>query len=614
MKSVKIPYKIAVVLLMLLNTTAIQAQLTTGGDVAGGYLWISPHQLDDHLKHLEGHANLWLGYKADTYDWRLSLNGQYKDVEGEREIYEVDAKISDKPVFTFTFTGTNDKPFDLTARYDLNWRRPDKSAYTLWTSYGYGHTQYDNASWNVVLPLSADFVSGTHGIQDKKDISHKLSVGYSGTTRLNSSRWVLKSSADVSLQKRKVEDDWLQNDELVDFSDNSQSGTWQGMMEPDYTDYAVHAALGLTDTISNRRTSRLVLNGGLRFLGEGERFLQELNVVAALVDPIAIEQEATGFRFFVEPFLGAVWRSGKWSVNAEYGLRLYHAGTSDKTGHAIQVYNFIDMGADPISDTNFSHFTPLMNGSAKLSYAFSKHHSLSFTNSISNRLPTNQQSIICFVQTNELNNIFLGNPYLKPEVRMQFSLDHTLTYGPFSATTSVSAERTNNLMEFYLFRCKVGSRALIARIMQNDADASIYRLSETLAWNNKWLKANATIWRHWAHYQGIGNIRGGREVDDKNWGWNLNARADLGRGWVVAANFRFMGGVKTVALQSKRMWQSSTVSVEKRISPVTLYLNASRLIDPAHQIRRYDADGNEIYNSISRMNNRIVMIGCRWQK
>jgi hypothetical protein len=270
------------------------------------------------------------------------------------------------------------------------------------------------------------------------------------------------------------------------------------------------------------------------------------------------------------------------------------------------------MGGDPRDETTFSQFTPLVNGRAKLTHAFSKHHSLSLTNSITNRLPTNQQSIICFVQTNEVNTVFLGNPDLKPEVKMVFSLDHTLTYGPFSATTGISAERTNNLMELYLFKCKVGSRVVTARTMQNDADASIYRLSETLAWNNKWLKASATIWHHWAHYQGIGSIREGREVDDKNWGWSLNARADLGRGWLVTSNFQFMGDHKTVALQSRRIWQSSGASVEKRIGAFTLYLNASRLIDPSHQIIRYNSDGDEIYNNTTHMNNRIVLLGCRW--
>lgn len=97
--------------------------------------------------------------------------------------------------------------------------------------------------------------------------------------------------------------------------------------------------------------------------------------------------------------------------------------------------------------------------------------------------------------------------------------------------------------------------------MQNNADASIYKLSETLAWNSKWLRTSATIWRNWAHYQGIGHILSGREIDDKNWGWNFNA---------------------------------------------------SRLVDPIHEIKRYNPNGYEIYNVTNRMNNRIVMLGCRW--
>ena len=46
-------------------------------------------------------------------------------------------------------------------------------------------------------------------------------MGYSGTTQLNRPGWVLKSSADVSLQKRKVKDDWL-IDEFPDGPDNAE--------------------------------------------------------------------------------------------------------------------------------------------------------------------------------------------------------------------------------------------------------------------------------------------------------------------------------------------------------------------------------------------------------
>ena len=50
----------------------------------------------------------------------------------------------------------------------------------------------------------------------------------------------------------------------------------------------------------------------------------------------------------------------------------------------------------------------------------------------------------------------------------------------------------------------------------------------------------------------------------------------------------------------------------KRFKPVTLYLTANRLVDPSHILRKYNSDGYEIYENISRSNNRIVMLGCRW--
>lgn len=600
MKTWNRPYQIVAVLMMCLHAVGVQAQLTTGGDVAGGY----------RQQHHEENGNLWLGYKASDYDWRLSLTAKYKDVEGETEVSDINLKYGGNPILTSTATNTDEKPFNLTARYDFNWRRPDKSAYSLWLLYDYEHMDFENA-FKGTESASGETYLFFWKRQHKKDVSHMLSVGYRGATRLNTSGWTLKSNADVTLQNRHVNDAWQSYNQYINYADDSPLDTLKWELYPDYMDYTVNAGLELTDTVYNRENSRFVLGGGLRFKGEGERFRHDAEM-SNPGDAISLEQESTGFRFFVEPFLNTTWQSGKWSVNAEYGLRLYRMTTTDKTSHAVQLYNFLDLGTDPLSGEHFSHFTPLVNGRAKLTFAFSKHHSLSLTNSISNRLPTNQQTVIRFVQTNEFNKVLLGNPDLKPEVRIQFSLDHALTYGPFTATTSVSAERTNHLMEYFFFGCRVAGRLLIAQSTINDANALVYRLSETLAWKNKWLKASATIWRHWAHYQGVEGIRAGREVDDKSWGWNLDAKADLGCGWQMATNFRLMGGFQTVATQVARMWQSSTVSIEKRFNPITLYLNANRLVDPTNRIIRYNSEGEEIYHSESRMNNLIVMLGCRW--
>ena len=601
-------YQMVAVLMMMLHAVGVQAQVTTGGDVSGGYLWVHSDQPDENLTHLEGSGNLWLGYKAKDYDWRLSLTGKYKDVEGETEVFDTDVE---RDILTSTSTHTDTEPFNLTARYDFNWRRPDKSTYSLWLLYDYERMDFENTFSGTESSLG-EVYQFFGRLQQKRDVSHKMTAGYRGATRLSTS-WTLKSSADVSLLNRKVTDEWQSYNQYVGYHDDMPPDTLGWVMLPHFKDYTVNAGLELTDTVFSREASRLVLGGGLRFKGEGERFRHDVEMDAGMGDAASVEQNSTGFRFFVEPFLSTAWQRGKWSANAEYGLRLYRMTTTDNTTHSIQLYNFLDMGGESVSDHRFTHFTPLMNGRAKLTYAFSKHHSLSLTNSITNRLPTHQQAVICFFQTNEFNKVSLGNPDLKPEVKILFSLDHKLTCGPFSATTSVSAERTRHMMEYFYFGCKVGSRHVIAQTMINDADASVYKLSETLAWNNKWLKASATVWHQWAHYHGIESIRGGREeVNDKNWGWNLDAKASLGCGWQLATNFRFMGAFETLTTSVDRMWQSSTVSVEKRFGPVTLYLNANRLIDPTFWVTKYNPNGDEIYHNISRSNNRIVMLGCRW--
>ena len=608
--------------LLLLQTSMAQAQMTTGGDFAGGYLRTDSKTYAEWLKHGEGKASLWFGYKAKHYDWRLLVAGNYKDVDGENVTYDIFSAVVDSASLTTTEYMTNEKPFNLTARYDFNWRQADKSTYSLWTQYDYDHLDYESSCMGVKNPVYSDGnVFGRFEI--KEDEGHKVAVGYRGSTVMGDRRpagngkWVLKSNADVSLSRKEVCDAWLKL--LLDAIEDDALSTWdtQGWeMHPDYTDYVFNAALHLTDTIRRQGSSRLVLGGGVRFNGEGERFTHDSEVSVysdfiIKVDTLFIDQHATGFRFFVEPFLSGEWQKDRWALSAEYGLRLYHTNTTDDTGNAVRLYNYMDP-ENTLSGHRFSHFTPLVVGRSQLTYNLSKQHRLTLANNISNRLPSNQYAVLRFLQLRDYNKVSLGNPHLKPEVRIRFSLGHTFTCGPFSAKTDVSVERDNNEMEPYFYGCSLGGRNEVAQIMRNVGDATSYRLSETLAWNSKWLKTHATLWFNRAHFQGRGKDFSENVVNDNSWGWEWDAKVDFGCGWVLTTDFRYRSRFKTMTSDVDRMWQTATVSIEKRFGYVTLYLKGNSLINPASPSSRYDMKGNMVYDSESRKSNRIVLLGCRW--
>ena len=604
-------------LVMLLHATASQAQVTTGGEVAGGYMWRSSDIPDSRLHHTEGKGTLWFGYKAKSLDWRLSLTGKYKDLDSETKTNDISyASNYQEASLTSTTSTTEEKPFNLTARFDFNWRQPDSSRYSLWARYDYEHDDYECFYWGATEQM--DSIGKFHGrFENKENASHQYSVGYRGTTQLSASRWVLHTSADVSLKKKHVADVWLRyriDASVIDGYTPQDVLGWE--MHPDYTDYTINAALHLTDSVYKTPTSRLLLGGGLRFKGEGERFLHdeeqfESDVPDIEVEPVFIEQHATGFRYFFEPFVGGEWLTDKWTLKAEYGLRLYRTSTTDDTGHAVFLYNFADK-EHPLSGNTFSHFTPLVAGRAKLTYALSAHHSLSLTNSITDKFPTNQQTVLCFAQTTDYNKVVLGNPHLKPEVKQLFALDHTLTYSPFSATTEASLELTNNQMEGNLYECTLEGRNELALMTQNVARVTTLKLSETLAWKSQWLQTSATVWVHRAHYKGIGSVYGELVNNDNNWGWKLDAKVNFGCGWLLATTFQYTGGYETLISQVSRRWQTSTASIEKKLGPFTLFLNASNLIDPVRQYSQYDANGNMIYLSEHRAGNFLVMLGARW--
>lgn len=73
----------AIVLVMLIQASETKAQLTTGGEIAGGYMWIDSKVGERPLNHYAGNGKLWLSQKAEHYDWRVTMDGSYKDQEGE---------------------------------------------------------------------------------------------------------------------------------------------------------------------------------------------------------------------------------------------------------------------------------------------------------------------------------------------------------------------------------------------------------------------------------------------------------------------------------------------------------------------------------------------------
>ena len=176
-----------------------------------------------------------------------------------------------------------------------------------------------------------------------------------------------------------------------------------------------------------------------------------------------------------------------------------------------------------------------------------------------------------------------------------------------------SAARENNQMALCYYSCTLGGRSETAQMVRNVANVTSYKLSETIAWNSKWLKASATVWGNREHHQDLGEEFSESVVDNNNWGWLLKAKANMGRGWSATANFQYTSGYRSMTYEFESMWPSAEASVEKRFGHVTAYLNASGLIDPAIRFSIYDEKGHTVYTSENRRNNRIVMLGLRFE-
>lgn len=596
--------------------SVVKGRLSTGGEVAGGYLWKSSHLQNERLKHVEGKGNVWLGYKGRSYDWRLSVMSRYKDLDALKGKIQLQCCNVDDAVLGMAFTKSNNKPFCVTTRYDFNWQKKSGAHYSLWAQYDYEHVESKGDHLAASLTMRDEVMLFVR-TEDRNEAIHETCVGYRGSTPLNGSGATLNSSAEVMYRRKKVDDAWTRAElnlcTAVSLCPTEQC-VWE--MHPDYSDYLVKAELSVTDTLRHTAEKGLIIEGGVRFKTEGQHFRHEVRLhdtgnPQIRVEHLITDQRAEGWRYCIEPFVGVKWRSGRWSLNGEYGLRLFKMKTADMNGFAAALFNAVDHDVLR-GGSGIAHFTPLLTGRAQLSCQLNRHHRLTLTNTIANRLPSNEETVLCFVQGRDYNKVLVGNPHLKPEVKVRVALDHTLSCGAFSATTGLSAERMLNQMDVCLLPCKVAGRSELAVMTQNVAYVTTYKLSETLAWTGRRLQVSASVWKHWAHNSGIGSNFSGSTLNDRNRGWRVDAKADLGKGWRAAADFQYTGEYHTVASQKKRVWQSSTVTIEKQWGPVTMYVKASSLIDPNIRLTQFIVSRSQVELTEYRASNRLVMLGCRW--
>lgn len=233
MKPLSNPYQILAVVVLLLYATAAQGQLATGGDFGGGYLWKSSQMTGKHMTHTEGKGNFWVMYKAKNHDWRLSLTAQYNDMDGEKHKAQTSYANAEHPVYSMTASTTSVNPFNLTVRYDYNWRRPDKSCYSLWALYDYEHVESDAKHFATKTAPHIDDMFYVR-TEDRRTVSRELAVGYRGTTLLNARGWSLRSSADIMVRRKTVSDEWVRSQHSLVMKDMMPKDVRGWEMHPDY--------------------------------------------------------------------------------------------------------------------------------------------------------------------------------------------------------------------------------------------------------------------------------------------------------------------------------------------------------------------------------------------
>ena len=599
-----------VLLLTLLTAPVLRAQWSGSINATGGFgamkslrgeLFEDEDDVQKVIFHELGQATLKLNSNNPRLQWTQLLEGKIEHKSTDN--YHIAFKADDKDeVYGFDMNAIvkmgEEIPVNAQYRSDITWRPVKGQRFSFWARYNLNNKASSNFTYR------AGWKSQKESLSQEAPFTweHTAAAGMRTSHELNGlARRVLSSEFSfdmVDKQQQTIyttlgiqpgdnyeeEDAWLTCYKLTP---HSRVSTFKGI---------VH----YRDSLLNNRTTRLMVNPGLRFtairsLHDNSGYI--LDPEASVEKPVWRDstQIREWFHFAsldFQPYLAADLNWKKIRIRVDYALSIYGRKLTDST-----------------HNQNFKWQRPLPVGNGSIEWKINPRHKLSLSNTLTLKHPTYLQ--VCWFDRSGgyIEQLYRGSEALRSTSTQKYQLSYDFNYKRFVASTSVAYSWRFDEIEQTWFKEEIDHRDYKVFTWMNGADSRIQNVSQKLGWRGKMITANLGVECNYT-------IRTWREIDKikESTDWRLTAdiAARLKKGWTLSADIKYQSAVATFFALFNQ-YCVMNIRAQKEFKHFIVSLEARDLLDTPVEAQYISEDQTEAWIEKTLHNRRLVLLGFSWK-
>ena len=547
----------------------------------------------DYLYHWMVQGSAKLKYKLPAFTWESILDGSYEPNDKDYFNATLEGTTANPTRLDGVISMSHEAPMKLRYRSDFSWNPSAKAKGKAWFQYRFEHEYAYKGNVNFAL----DGSSGYYG-EDPNYYRHVFETGVNYTHDLGSTRRRLTGEL---VYKRT---NWKQTTEYITVHMVlSETDRWADMyrITPRTFSDEFTGVLHYTDSVATGSV-KLVLDPGLRLTGS--RAVHENSGATAVLnedldtehpswrDSASIRERFNFLSQDIQPYLQADLAAKKISIHANYALSIYGRELNDST-HSER-YRFKK---------------PYIIGDGMVIWNMAEHHTLSFTNMLSVSHPTYLQ--VCWFDRSGgyIDQLFRGNPDLKPTYTRMYDLKYALSYKRFAFESSVTHTAISNMIVQTWYPEEIDGRPYKIFTWVNGAYSKSIGTTEHLGWNGKVLTAGLDFSYNISFLRFTENDV---VVKTPDWSLKANVGVNMGKGWKITADARYQSAV-TSFFQIFDKYCAVNAKVTKTYKNLTLYLDGRHLVDTPEDVRVESEDGSQIWRERTYHNRRLIVLGCSWK-
>ena len=597
-----------VLLLTLLAAPALRAQWSGSVNATGGFgamkslrgELFEEEGVQKVIFHELGQATLRLNYNNPRLQWTQLLEGKIEHKSTDN--YHIAFKADDKDeVYGFDMNAIvkmgEEIPVNAQYRSDITWRPAPGQRFSFWARYNLNYKASSNftyrAGWKSMkesLSQEAPFTwehtaaAGMRTSHELNGLARRVLSSEFSFDMVDKQQQTIYTTLGIQPGDTYEEDAWLTCYKLTP---HSRVSTFKGI---------VH----YRDSLLNNRTTRLMVNPGLRFIAI--RSLHDNS--GYILDPEAsvekpVWRDSTQIREWFhfasldfQPYLAADLNWKKIRIHVDYALSIYGRKLTDST-----------------HNQNFKWQRPLPVGNGSIEWKIHPRHKLSLSNKLSLKHPTYLQ--VCWFDRSGgyIEQLYRGSESLRSTSTQEYKLSYDFNYKRFVATTSLAYSWRFDEIEQTWFKEEIDHRDYKIFTWMNGADSRIQNVSQKLGWRGKMITANLGVECNYT-------LRTWRDMDKikESTDWRLTAdiAARLKKGWTLSADIKYQSAVATFFALFNQ-YCVMNIRAQKEFKHFIVSLEARDLLDTPVEAQYISEDQTEAWIEKTLHNRRLILLGFSWK-